>query len=58
VRDALDVLKRLYPDETIQAAILSAAGDFEQRIRDAMGRYRDAIAGAIPTKRINREIMA
>ncbi|MDP4005117.1 lambda exonuclease family protein [Methylobacterium sp. NEAU K] len=47
---------RAYPDETIQAAILSAAGDFEQRIRDAMGRYRDAIAGAIPTKRINREI--
>ena len=49
---------RAYPDETIQAAILSAAGDFEQRIRDAMGRYRDAIAGAIPTKRINREILA
>ncbi|MDH2313381.1 lambda exonuclease family protein [Methylobacterium brachiatum] len=51
---------RAYPDETIQAAILSAAGDFEQRIRDAMGRYRDIVtaSGAIPTQRIEREIMA
>ncbi len=30
---------RAYPDDAIQAAILSAAGDFEQRLRDAMGRY-------------------
>jgi len=51
---------RAYPDEAIQAAILSAAGDFEQRLRDAMSRYRDAVAaaGAVPTMRINREIMA
>ncbi len=51
---------RAYPDETIQAAILSAAGDFEKRIRDAHGRYRAVLDScrAIPTKRINREIMA
>lgn len=51
---------RAYPDDAIQAAILSAAGDFEQRLRDAMSRYRDAVswAGSIPTQRIEREIMA
>lgn len=51
---------RAYPDETIQAAILSAAGDFEQRLRDANDRYRAAVATsrAIPTKRIPREIAA
>ncbi|MCJ2088356.1 YqaJ viral recombinase family protein [Methylobacterium sp. E-005] len=49
---------RAYPDETIQKAIVDAAGDFEQRLQDAHDRYRAAIAGAIPTMRINREIMA
>lgn len=48
---------RVYPDEVVQQAIVSAAGDFEQRLRDAMDRYREATAGAIPTKRIEREIM-
>ena len=50
---------RAYPDETVQAAIISAAGDFERRLADALARYRDAVAtsGAIPTKRIIREIM-
>ena len=49
---------RVHPDQAIQDAILSAAGDFEQRLRDAMGRYRDAVIAsrAIPTKRIEREI--
>ncbi|KOX55110.1 YqaJ-like viral recombinase [Streptomyces purpurogeneiscleroticus] len=51
---------RAYPDEKIQQAIVEAAGDFEQRLRDAMSRYRDAVAsaGAIPTQRVEREIMA
>jgi hypothetical protein len=49
---------RTYPDETIQKAIVDAAGDFERRIQDAHDRYRAAIADTIPTMRINREIMA
>lgn len=49
---------RAYPDEKIQQAIVDAAGDFEQRLRDAHDRYREAIAGAIPTQRIEREILA
>ena len=49
---------RAHADETIQEKIVEAAGDFEQRLRDAMDRYREATAGAIPTKRIEREIMA
>lgn len=51
---------RAYPDETIQAAILSAAGDFEQRLRDAMSRYREveSFFGRVPTQRIEREILA
>lgn len=49
---------RAYADEEIHEKILAAAGDFEQRLRDAMARYREATAGAIPTKRIEREIYA
>ncbi len=49
---------RAYADEEVHEKILAAAGDFEQRLRDAMARYREATAGAIPTKRIEREIMA
>lgn len=49
---------RAYPDEAIQKAIIDAAGDFERRLRDAHDRYRLAIAGAIQTKRIPREILA
>ena len=49
---------RAYPDEAIQKAIIDAAGDFERRLRDAHDRYRAAIAGAIQTKRIPREILA
>ncbi|KAA0122135.1 YqaJ-like viral recombinase [Methylobacterium sp. P1-11] len=51
---------RAYPDDAIQAAILSAAGDFEQRLRDAMSRYREveSLFGRVLTQRIEREIMA
>lgn len=51
---------RAYPDDAIQAAILSAAGDFEQRLRDAMSRYREveSLFGRVPTQRIEQEIMA
>jgi hypothetical protein len=51
---------RAYPDETIQKVIVEAATDFERRIREAMDRYRAAVATsrAIPTKRIPREIQA
>ncbi|SFU37774.1 MULTISPECIES: YqaJ viral recombinase family protein [unclassified Methylobacterium] len=50
---------RAYPDEKIQQAIVDAAGDFEQRLRDAMSRYRDAVswAGGIPTQRVDREMI-
>lgn len=48
---------RAYPDEKIQQAIVDAAGDFEQRLRDAHDRYREAIAGAIPTQRVDREMI-
>jgi len=49
---------RAYSDETIQKAIVDAAGDFERRLRGAHDRYRAAIAGASQTKRIPREILA
>ncbi|MFK5596804.1 YqaJ viral recombinase family protein [Methylobacterium sp. HMF5984] len=51
---------RAYPDEKIQAAIEEAAGDFERRLSEAHDRYLHAIAKskAVPTKRINREIVA
>ncbi|GLS44416.1 YqaJ viral recombinase family protein [Methylobacterium brachythecii] len=50
---------RAYPDPVVQDAIISAAGDFEKRLLDARDRYLDAVASsrAIPTKRINREIL-
>ncbi|WP_375453759.1 YqaJ viral recombinase family protein [uncultured Methylobacterium sp.] len=50
---------RTYPDDVVQAAILSAAGDFEDRLTKAKAAYFDAVATskAIPTKRINREII-
>lgn len=50
---------RVYPDDKIQTAIVAAAEAFEQRLADAMARYRDVVAtsGAIQTKRINREIL-
>ena len=50
---------RVYPDERVQSAIFEAAEAFEHRLADAMAQYRDAVAssGAIPTQRIEREIM-
>lgn len=49
---------RVFPDPAVQDAIVSAAGEFERRLADNLDRYRTAIAGAVPTKRIPREIMA
>ena len=51
---------RAHADPTIQEKILAAAGDFEQRIRDAMTLYRETVAStrAIPTQRVEREILA
>ncbi|MGX7708005.1 YqaJ viral recombinase family protein [Methylobacterium sp. Gmos1] len=51
---------RVFPDERIQSAIAETAEAFEHRLADAMAQYRDAVAasGAIPTQRIEREIMA
>lgn len=50
---------RVFPDATVQNAIISAAGAFEERLAEAHARYRDVIAKtrAVPTKRINREIL-
>ncbi len=50
---------RTLPDERIQDAIVSAATAFEERLRENLGRYRDAVAAsrAIPTVRVNREIV-
>ena len=50
---------RAYPDEVVQNAILAAATDFEKRLTDAHAAYRAAVAAskAVPTKRINREIV-
>lgn len=51
---------RAHADEAIQEKILAAAGDFEQRLRDAMDLYRATLASTrlIPTKRTSREILA
>lgn len=48
------VTVRVYPDPKVQAAILAAAGAFEERVRRVVARYRAAVeqARAIPTKRI------
>lgn len=50
---------RVFPDAAVQDAIISAAGAFEERLAEARDRYELALADtrAIPTKRINREIM-
>ena len=50
---------RAFPDPVIQDAIITAAGEFEARLADALSRYREAVAksGAVQTKRINREIL-
>lgn len=50
---------RAYPDPKVQDAIISAAGDFEERLAAALARYRDAVAkaGSIQTERLVREII-
>lgn len=50
---------RAHRDEAIQSAIIEAAACFERRIAEAMAQYRAAVAasGAIPTQRLEREIM-
>jgi hypothetical protein len=50
---------RVFPDESVQSAILDAAEGFESRLADALAVYRDAIAAskAVKTKRIPREIV-
>lgn len=49
---------RTFPDPVIQDAIVSAAGDFEARLGEALTRYRTAAAkaGTIQTKRRALEI--
>jgi hypothetical protein len=49
---------RAFPDPVIQDAIVSAAGDFEGRLREALTVYRKAAAkaGSIQTKRRALEI--
>jgi hypothetical protein len=49
---------RTFPDPVIQDAIVSAAGDFEARLGEALARYRNAAAkaGSIQTKRRALEI--
>ena len=50
---------RVYPDERVQDAIVSAAGDVEKRLAEAHARYREAVAEtrAVPTKRRALEIV-
>lgn len=45
---------RIYPDPVVQNAIVEAAGAFEQRVEDAIARYRATLASGarlIPTER-------
>lgn len=42
---------RVYPDETIQAAIVNAAAAFEERLRIAMNTYTKAVVGLPATER-------
>lgn len=42
---------RVYPDDTIQAAIVNAAAAFEERLRIAMNTYTKAVVGLPATER-------
>jgi hypothetical protein len=50
---------RVFPDAAVQDAIITAAAAFEERLAEARDRYELVLADthAIPTKRINREIV-
>ena len=50
---------RTYPDPAVQDAIISAAGDFEKRLAEALTRYRQAVAKtrSIQTERRIEEII-
>jgi len=50
---------RCYPDAKMQDAIVSAAGAFEERVKEALVRYDTAVAvsGAVPTERVARDIV-
>lgn len=49
---------RAYPDDVVQAAIVSAAAAFEERLADNLAKYEAAVAASrrIPTKRRILEI--
>ncbi|SFG65630.1 lambda exonuclease family protein [Methylobacterium gossipiicola] len=50
---------RVYPDDTVQSAIVAAASDFEKRLAEAHDRYLGAVAAskAVPTVRPVRDIV-
>ncbi|WP_342163023.1 lambda exonuclease family protein [Methylobacterium sp. SD21] len=50
---------RVFPDAAVQDAIITAAAAFEDRLAEARDRYELVLANtrAVPTKRINREIV-
>ncbi|MCC0807547.1 YqaJ-like viral recombinase [Methylobacterium sp. W2] len=50
---------RVHANDEIQENILTAAEKFEAKLTEAMARYREAVAvsGAVPTVRVDREIV-
>ena len=42
---------RIYPDDTVQDAIVMAATAFEQRLEVALAKYERAVIGLFPTER-------
>lgn len=45
------MVKRVFPDDAVQGAIIEAAAAFEQRLSEKLETYRANIAGKIPTER-------
>ena len=44
-------VERVYPDDKIREAIVTIAGEFEQRLTDKLATYRDNAAKFVPTER-------
>jgi hypothetical protein len=55
------VVIRVEPDEAMQAAIVAAGRDFEQRVQDAIGAYHERLAAGdirwVPTERMVEQEM-
>jgi len=55
------VVIRVEPDDAVQAAIIAAGRDFEQRVQDAIGAYHERLAAGdirwVPTERVVEQEM-